>query len=50
MTRVLIRATDHSWYGETGILTKEKLPTGQYVILLDNGMHCAAFKYELVNL
>lgn len=35
---VLIRDKNHPWYGHTGTLTDEQLPTGQYVVKLDNGM------------
>jgi len=41
--RCIIKDRKHPWYGETGELTNEELPTGQLVMNLDNGMHSGVY-------
>lgn len=41
--RIFIRDKSHPWYGHTGYLTDEILPTGQLVAFLDNGQSTGVY-------
>lgn len=48
--RVLIKDKKHPWHGQTGTLTGDQLPTGQYIVRLDNGMGAGCYLNQLEEL
>jgi hypothetical protein len=50
MDRYRITDNSHPWYGEIGTLTDNELPTGQLVLMLENGMSCGVYMRQVAKL